>query len=66
MTATVAIDPETSVVNTVSVSVPAGTTDSNPLDDSATDVDATGIVADGFDSPPSDATEDAPTATRRR
>jgi uncharacterized repeat protein (TIGR01451 family) len=49
LTATVAIDLEVPVVNTASVVAPAGVTDTNPLDDSATDIDATGIFRDGFD-----------------
>jgi uncharacterized repeat protein (TIGR01451 family) len=51
MTATVAANPETPLANTVSVSPPSGTTDTNPLDDSATDVDTVGVFADGFDTP---------------
>lgn len=53
MTGTVAADPEVPLANTASVHVPAGTTDTNPLDDSATDVDVVGVFADGFDTPES-------------
>jgi len=51
MTATVAADPELLLESTASVVAPAGTTDTNPLDDSATDVDVVGVFADGFDAP---------------
>jgi uncharacterized repeat protein (TIGR01451 family) len=49
MTGTVAADPELPLANTASVHAPAGTTDTNPLDDTATDVDTVGVFADGFD-----------------
>jgi len=63
LTATVLADPEMPVENSVLVTAPADTTDFNPANDSATDVDATGIFMDGFDIDP--AGEDGPlTATR--
>ena len=49
MTGTVAAAPEVPLANTASVHAPAGTADTNPLDDSATDLDAVGVFADGFD-----------------
>ena len=65
LTANVAADPEMPVVNTVSVTAPAGAIDSDPSNDSATDVDATGLFADGFDRIDADA-EDAATGSRTR
>jgi uncharacterized repeat protein (TIGR01451 family) len=49
MIGTVATDPEIPLANTANVHAPAGTTDTNPLDDSASDVDTVGVFADGFD-----------------
>jgi uncharacterized repeat protein (TIGR01451 family) len=49
LTATVLADPEQPVENFVSVAAPAGVIDFNPANDGASDVDATGVFADGFD-----------------
>ena len=49
LTATVLENPESAVDNVVSVTAPSGVTDVNPANNSATDIDATGIFADGFD-----------------
>jgi len=49
LTATVLAIPEQPAYNFVSVSPPAGVTDFNAANDEATDIDITGIFADGFD-----------------
>jgi len=63
LTATVLADPEMAVENFVSVAAPAGVTDFNPANDSAADIDAAGIFADGFDTA---GDEEAAKATRTR
>ncbi|HJT96916.1 MAG TPA: cadherin-like domain-containing protein, partial [Rhodanobacteraceae bacterium] len=55
LTATLAQSPEAPLENSVSVTAPSGMTDLNPLDDSATDIDVTGIFSDGFDRVDADA-----------
>jgi uncharacterized repeat protein (TIGR01451 family) len=49
LTATVLSDPEQAVDNTVTITSPSGVPDTNPANDSATDVDVVGLFADGFD-----------------
>jgi uncharacterized repeat protein (TIGR01451 family) len=46
--ATVVADPEVPIENSVSVSAPVGVPDANGTNNSATDIDAVGIFADGF------------------
>ena len=67
LTATVQVEPElpAEVFATITA-LGGGATDFNPNNDTATDTDATGIFADGFDTPPPDAAQDAPTTTRKR
>jgi uncharacterized repeat protein (TIGR01451 family) len=66
MTATVAAEPEVPLVNTVAVHAPAGTTDTNPTDDSASDADVVGVFADGFDTPEQQREAEAATGARRQ
>ena len=49
LTATVLENPESAVDHVVSVTAPSGVTDVDPANNSATDIDATGIFADSFD-----------------
>jgi hypothetical protein len=67
LTATVQADPELPAELFATITaLGGGGADFNPNNDSASDTDTTGIFGDGFDTPPSDAAENAPTATRRR
>ena len=49
LSATVLAEPESTVENDVSVVAPSGVADFNPVNDNASDIDTTGIFADGFD-----------------
>ncbi|MEO7433049.1 MAG: Ig-like domain repeat protein [Dokdonella sp.] len=49
LAASVGPNPEMPLVNAVSVTAPAGVPDTNAGNDTATDTDAVGIFADGFD-----------------
>ncbi|MEO7432606.1 MAG: cadherin-like domain-containing protein [Dokdonella sp.] len=49
LSATVIAIPEQPLINTVSIDAPAQTPDAHPADNSATDTDAVGIFADGFE-----------------
>jgi uncharacterized repeat protein (TIGR01451 family) len=66
LSATVLGDPEQPIENAASVVAPAGVTDFNPGNDAASDVDMTGIFADGFDTPDAGREDETSTATRTR
>jgi hypothetical protein len=52
LTGSVVAIPEIAAELDATVGVFGGIPDLNPLNDSASDIDATGIFADGFDTPP--------------
>lgn len=66
LTATALADPEQPVEADATVAPPSGTVDFDPANDSASDVDAVGIFADGFDTPETQREDEAARAARTR